>query len=76
LYYHLNIDKCFIKTANLCLPTQQNIIHLEKNIAGYVEQLLAERKNKQFITKEIEKMIRAYDPCMSCATHFLKINWG
>ena len=23
----------------------------------------------------VEKMIRAYDPCMSCATHFLKIDW-
>ena len=25
---------------------------------------------------EIEKLIRAYDPCMSCASHFLKIDWN
>ena len=27
------------------------------------------------IAFEIEKLIRAYDPCMSCAAHFLKVNW-
>jgi len=27
------------------------------------------------IKKEVEKIIRAYDPCMSCASHFLRINW-
>ena len=24
---------------------------------------------------KLEKLIRSYDPCMSCASHFLKINW-
>ncbi len=32
-------------------------------------------KDKHAIEHEIEKMIRAYDPCMSCASHFLRINW-
>ena len=32
------------------------------------------RTSKQ-IEYEIEKMIRAYDPCMSCASHFLRVNW-
>lgn len=77
LYYHLNLnDKGAVTYANLCIPTQQNIIHLEKDIASYVEQLLKQNKTKKEISFEIEKMIRAYDPCMSCATHFLKINWS
>ncbi|MDP3027320.1 MAG: nickel-dependent hydrogenase large subunit [Nanoarchaeota archaeon] len=76
LYYHLDLNsQGKINYANLCIPTQQNIIHLEKDIAKYVEQLLAQKKTKNEISFEIEKMIRAYDPCMSCATHFLKINW-
>lgn len=76
LYYNLKInEKGIVTYANLCIPTQQNIIHLEKDIGKYVEELLQQKKNKEYITKEIEKMIRAYDPCMSCATHFLKINW-
>lgn len=76
LYYHLALDNQGIITfADLCIPTQQNIIHLQKDIASYVEQLLKKKKDKQGISLELEKMIRAYDPCMSCATHFLKINW-
>ncbi|MDD5741060.1 MAG: nickel-dependent hydrogenase large subunit [Candidatus Nanoarchaeia archaeon] len=77
LYYHLDLNnKGIITHANLCIPTQQNIIHLEKDIAKYVEQLIAQKKSKETISFEIEKMIRAYDPCMSCATHFLRINWS
>lgn len=76
LYYHLDLDgKGIVTYANLCIPTQQNIIHLEKDIASYVERLLQKNKTKEQISFEIEKMIRAYDPCMSCATHFLRINW-
>ncbi|MFH1585204.1 MAG: Ni/Fe hydrogenase subunit alpha [archaeon] len=76
LYYHLDLDKKGIVThCDLCIPTQQNIIHLEKDIASYVEQMLKEGKGQKKIEMEIEKMIRAYDPCMSCATHFLKVRW-
>lgn len=74
LYYHLDIDKDGkITYANLCIPTQQNIIHMEKDIAAYVEKMID--KPKQEISLNVERLIRAYDPCMSCATHFLKINW-
>jgi coenzyme F420-reducing hydrogenase alpha subunit len=76
LYYHIEFDSSgVVKNASICIPTQQNIIHLEKDVAGYVEQMLAKKMSKTRIGHEVEKMIRAYDPCMSCATHFLKINW-
>jgi len=75
LYYHLELDnKGIVTYANLCIPTQQNIIHIEKSIAGYIEKNLSKQIDE--LTKEVEKLIRAYDPCMSCATHFLKINWS
>ena len=31
--------------------------------------------DKEKISFEIEKLIRAYDPCMSCGAHFLKVDW-
>ncbi len=73
LYYKVLIEKGKIKGADLCIPTQQNIIHMEKDISAYVQKMLSKSKDK--ISLEVEKMVRAYDPCMSCATHFLKINW-
>ncbi|MBU2576503.1 MAG: nickel-dependent hydrogenase large subunit [Nanoarchaeota archaeon] len=76
LYYRLDLDEKGIVTfADLCIPTQQNILHMEKSISAYVESLIKKDKTKEEISFEVEKMIRAYDPCMSCAAHFLKIDW-
>jgi coenzyme F420-reducing hydrogenase alpha subunit len=76
LYHRLDLNsKGIITFADLCLPTQQNIIHLEKDLAKYIEYLIKKGLNKKEISFQAEKLIRAYDPCMSCATHFLKINW-
>ena len=30
---------------------------------------------KDDMVLQIEKLIRSYDPCFSCSTHFLKVNW-
>jgi len=76
LYYRLDLnEKGTVTFADLCIPTQQNIFHIENSIARYVEKLLKQNIDKKDIPFEIEKMIRAYDPCMSCAAHFLKIDW-
>jgi coenzyme F420-reducing hydrogenase alpha subunit len=63
------------KVANgtIIVPTQQNQITMEMTVMQLVEQNLD--KEREQIEYEIEKVIRAYDPCMSCASHFLKINW-
>ena len=74
LYYKIEFNqRGFVKKLDLCIPTQQNIIHMQESIARYVESIL--NKTKREISLEVEKIIRAYDPCMSCATHFLRINW-
>lgn len=74
LFYSLNIDDSGkVRDGSIIVPTQQNQICMEKSVAELVEQKIdMERKDLEF---EIEKLIRAYDPCMSCASHFLKINW-
>ena len=74
LYYKVDLDeKGLIKDANVIVPTQQNQINIELDIRKFVEENL--KMDKEQMALEIEKIIRAYDPCMSCATHFLKINW-
>ena len=76
LYYRLDFDEKGIVTfCDLCIPTQQNIIHIQNSIARYVESLLEKGVKKKKISFEVEKMIRAYDPCMSCAAHFLVLDW-
>ena len=31
--------------------------------------------SREELTLAAERIIRAYDPCMSCASHFLKVTW-
>lgn len=63
-----------VKGGEIVVPTGQNQINIEEDIHKLVNDLVAETP-KEKITFEIEKLIRAYDPCMSCAAHFLKVNW-
>jgi coenzyme F420-reducing hydrogenase alpha subunit len=74
LYYAISLDKeGKINYGNLVIPTAQNQIKMENDIKTLVSQNLD--KNKHLIQHEIEKLIRAFDPCMTCATHFLKVKW-
>ncbi len=74
LYYMVSIDGTGkVKYGNIIVPTQQNQIGMEKSIIQLVQENMD--KDRKQMEYEIEKLIRAYDPCMSCASHFLKINW-
>ena len=74
LYYRLDLNKeGLVKFANLVIPSAQNQINMERDIAKLVQENISLDKEK--IEYAIEKLIRAYDPCMSCASHFLKVNW-
>lgn len=73
LYHKYKIKDKTIVHADFIVPTGQNQISMEKNLVQVVEGNL--EKEKDQISFEVEKFIRAYDPCISCATHFLKIRW-
>jgi len=62
-----------IKFGQIIIPTGQNQVSIEKDIGILVGQNL--EMDQHQLEHEIEKLIRAYDPCMSCASHFLKCNW-
>jgi sulfhydrogenase subunit alpha len=76
LFHEYIIDKKGIITyCNIITPTAQNLNTMEHDITTLVNQLLKENNTKEKIVDKIEKLIRAYDPCFSCSTHFLKVNW-
>jgi len=59
--------------ANLVIPTNQN----HGNIQGDLEALLPtllEKPDKE-IELGMEMLVRAYDPCVSCSTHFLEVSF-
>lgn len=75
LFHEYTIDDDGIITgANLIIPTGQNLANIEADIREYVPQLLEQGLGKEEITLQLEMLVRAYDPCISCATHFLEVN--
>jgi len=58
-----------IKKADIVPPTSQNQDIMEVS----VRNMIMNRENIEEILKTGEKVIRNFDPCISCATHFLKI---
>lgn len=75
LYHKIVLGKDgIVKEGEIVVPTGQNQINIEEDISLLVQSLLPETQ-KEVIEFEMEKLIRAYDPCMSCAAHFLKVNW-
>lgn len=76
LYYKLEVDDLGkIKTGQIVVPTGQNQIGIEGSIRQYLTQNIESLADKETVEHEVEKIVRAYDPCMSCASHFLKIKW-
>ncbi|MFH1233270.1 MAG: nickel-dependent hydrogenase large subunit [Patescibacteria group bacterium] len=68
LYYHININsKGYVKKIKIITPTAQFLSHLEDNIATYIPQILNLTDKER--EKKIRALIRAYDPCVSCAVH-------
>jgi sulfhydrogenase subunit alpha len=68
--YTLNNDG-IIQDAKIVPPTSQNQKAIEQDLRSYVPQLL--NMSDEELTVRCEQAIRNYDPCISCATHFLKI---
>ncbi|RLG21990.1 hypothetical protein DRN74_01090 [Candidatus Micrarchaeota archaeon] len=62
-----------VERARIITPTVQNLHSLELDIKAYLPEILHMKEEK--IKLELEKMIRAYDPCISCSAHFLKLVW-
>lgn len=74
LYHRAEVDNMgMIMNYEVIVPTAQNQINIENDLKKYFEENLD--KDEKSLKLDAEKIIRAYDPCMSCATNFLKIEW-
>lgn len=74
LFHHYEVDaKGIIQKANCVIPTGQNLANIEADMHKLVPENLA--KSDAEITRLLEMLVRAYDPCISCSTHLLKIDF-
>ncbi|MGD9851160.1 MAG: Ni/Fe hydrogenase subunit alpha [Nitrospirales bacterium] len=67
--YEVNTDGT-IRLAKIVPPTSQNQRRMEDDLRKMLPRIL--HLNDQETGRQCEQLIRSYDPCISCATHFLK----
>jgi coenzyme F420-reducing hydrogenase alpha subunit len=61
-----------ILEAKIVPPTSQNLRHMEKDLREFLPDVL-DRPDGE-LTRLAEMVVRNYDPCISCATHFLRLD--
>jgi coenzyme F420-reducing hydrogenase alpha subunit len=72
LYHRYEIDEVgTILDAQIIPPTAQNQPAIEADLRAFVQANL--HLSHAELTRQCEVAIRTYDPCISCATHFLDL---
>ncbi len=72
LMHHYKTDSTGKLTyANIITPTAANLKNIEEDIRKFVPSVID--KPKEEIIFGVEKLIRAYDPCISCSAHAIKV---
>ena len=72
LYHRYAIDeRGLIQEAKIVPPTSQNQRTIEDDLRRFVSPRVDLPNDK--LTWQCEQAVRNYDPCISCATHFLKL---
>lgn len=70
LFHDLELDEeGRILRASILTPTAQNVANLEADMRLLAEKLVRDGVGEGDIRLEIEKLVRAYDPCLSCSVH-------
>ncbi len=65
-------DKGICTKANCIIPTNQNHGNIQLDMKAILPQIV--NKPKEQIELTLEMLVRAYDPCISCSTHVVKVN--
>ncbi len=69
LIHHYSTDsKGIVREANIIVATTQNNAAINVTLKKVAEKF-SKRKFDKRVVEEFEKVVRAFDPCMACATH-------
>jgi coenzyme F420-reducing hydrogenase alpha subunit len=72
IYHRYKLDdQGRVAEAKIVPPTSQNQGQIEDDLRAYVPRVIA--LDDAEATHKCEHLIRNYDPCISCATHFLRL---
>ncbi len=71
LIHHTEVEKGRIVFADYVIPTTQNLDAAEMYMRNAVTNLI--KQGVEDLELPLEMIIRAYDPCISCSVHLVKV---
>ncbi len=70
LIHHYKVDQDgIIKQCNMIIATEHNNLAYNKAVTQVAKKYVNSKKLKEGMLNRVEAVIRAFDPCLSCATH-------
>jgi len=77
IYHRYAIDaEGRITDAVIIPPTSQNQGQIERDLVTHLQTALERgERDQQTLAVQCERLVRCYDPCISCSTHFLSVRW-
>jgi sulfhydrogenase subunit alpha len=74
LFHRYAFDKKgFCTKANICIPTGQNHGNIQKDFEAFAPKIID--RDQDEIRLLLEMLVRSYDPCISCSTHLLNVEF-
>jgi coenzyme F420-reducing hydrogenase alpha subunit len=61
-----------VSFATIIPPTSQNQRQIEVDLRHFLPGILTD--DDAAVADHCERLVRSYDPCISCSTHFLKVS--
>lgn len=73
IFHRYEVDeRGLVASAQIVPPTSQNQGAIEADLRAFAPSVLGLAREEA--TLRLEQLIRSYDPCISCATHFLDLD--
>lgn len=69
LIHHYTIEAGLIRKAKFIIPTQYNIFAIERALEVAGRRHITEQGISLELERAVGRVVRAFDPCISCATH-------
>lgn len=72
LFHHYEVDQNdLVRRANLIVSTTNNNEPMNRAVTDVARNFISGKEISEGLLNRVEVVIRAYDPCLSCATHAL-----
>lgn len=69
LIHHYVIEDGLVRRAGFVIPTQHNVFAIERALMVAARRYITEAGISPELERAVGRVVRAFDPCIACATH-------